>query len=85
MKHISHFLAKLGLVKTTGTVKEVPLAGLDPQAIYQFGYENGYAWGEVVGRKQALDDLMTHLKLTGRTSEEIQSADVRDVRVKGTH
>jgi hypothetical protein len=85
MKHISHFLAKLGLTKDTRVVTQPPLSGLDPQAIYQFGYENGYAWGEVVGRKQALDDLMTHLKLTGRTSEEIQSADVRDVRIKSTH
>jgi hypothetical protein len=85
VKHISHFLAKLGLTKTTGTVKEVPLAGLDPQAIYQFGYENGYAWGEVVGRKQAFEDLAAHMRLTGRETEEIQTADVRDVRVKGTH
>ena len=85
MKPITHFLAKLGLTKDARMVREVPIESLDPKAIYQFGYENGYAWGEVVGRKQALDDLMTHLKLTGRTSEEIQSADVRDVRVKGTH
>jgi hypothetical protein len=85
VKHISHFLAKLGLTKDARVVREAPLEGLDPQAIYQFGYENGYAWGEVVGRKQAFEDLAAHMRMTGRETEEIQSADVRDVRVKGTH
>jgi hypothetical protein len=81
MKHISHFLAKLGLVKEPGWLPKTA----SPRDIYQFGYENGMAWGEVVGRKQAFDDLMEHLRLSGRTLEEAQAADVVAVRAKSTH
>jgi len=80
MKHISHYLARLGLVKE----QELPEA-VSAKQIYQFGYENGMAWGEVVGRRQAFEDLLEHLNRAGRTLEEAQPGDVVDVRVKSTH
>ena len=81
MKHISHYLAKLGFVKESGWLPKTASA----KQIYQFGYENGMAWGEVVGRRQAFEDLLEHLNRAGRTLEEAQPGDVVDVRVKSTH
>ena len=80
VKHISHYLARLGLVKEP----ELPKA-VNARDIYQFGYENGMAWGEVVGRRQAFEDLLEHLRLSGKGLEETQPGDVVDVRVKSTH
>jgi len=80
VKHISHYLARLGFVKEP----ELPQT-VNARQIYQFGYENGMAWGEVVGRRQAFEDLLEHLSRAGRTLEEIQPGDVVDVRVKSTH
>ena len=55
------------------------------KAVYEFGYQNGYAWGEVVGRKQAFEDILEHLTRSGRVIEEIVPADVSTVRDRSTH
>ena len=62
-----------------------PTAGMTQRAVYDFGYQNGYAWGEVVGRKQTFEDILHHLSLSGRTLEELLPADVEAVRTKSTH
>lgn len=62
-----------------------PTAGMTQRALYDFGYQNGYAWGEVVGRKQAFDDIMQYLAVTGRGIEELTPTDVAVVRAKSTH
>ena len=62
-----------------------PNAGMTQRAVYDFGYQNGYAWGEVVGRKQAFVDILEHLSISGRTLEELLPADMVAVRTKSTH
>ena len=60
-------------------------AGMTQKAVYEFGYQNGFAWGEVVGRKQAFEDILEHLTRSGRVIEEIVPADVSTVRARSTH
>ena len=58
---------------------------LTARKVYDFGYQNGFACGEVVGRKQAFVDILEHLAIAGRTLEELLPADVVEVRTKSTH
>ena len=62
-----------------------PIASMTNRELYDFAYQNGYAWGEVVGRKQAFEDILEHLTRSGRVIEEIVPADVSTVRARSTH
>lgn len=66
-------------------IRPDPPSGITNRQLYDFAYQNGYAWGEVMGRKEAFDDLIEHLRLMGRTLEDVQPADVQAVRAKSMH
>lgn len=58
---------------------------MSPRAVYDFGYKNGYAWGEVVGRRQAFSDLLHHLRVHGRVIDDLNEDDIQEAQVRSTH
>lgn len=85
MKHISDYLRELGLMKPEPAVEVVSQDALDLKAAYQLGWQNGYAWGELVGRRDALSDLLEQLRLHGKVVDDLDAGEIREAQVKSTH
>lgn len=88
VKHIiSHYLREMGLMKPEPEPEPEPkFVSVDVEdPAFQAGWKNGYAWGEVVGRKQAFEDLLEQLRLHGKAVDQLDESEIREAQVKSTH